>query len=148
MLLTSRVDYITAMLPDAVLVFDELGEPLPAFNTELVFLESNIGFVCHRTPETETFVEAMNARITQLANNRAYQVRLERAGIWSVPDREEDKPRSLKGIAPAAGKRAPLAQGDGAPESGGPGSGDSDDGVAEAHPRPTGLGPDRGHILP
>ncbi|WP_162139628.1 transporter substrate-binding domain-containing protein [Kordiimonas gwangyangensis] len=120
MLLTARVDYITAMLPDAVLVFDALSEPLPAFDNELVFLESNIGFVCHRSPATEAFVEALNSRAKTLAANRDYQVRLEDAGIWHVPARPGHgaiDEHNLNDIAPAAG-----------------GS------VARAHPRPTGLG--------
>jgi ABC-type amino acid transport substrate-binding protein len=128
MLLTSRVDYITAMLPDAVLVFDRLGEPLPAFDNDLTFLESNIGFVCHRTAATETFMARLNKRIETLANDRAYQHRLEDAGIWHVPETGGNDPVSLNAIEPAAGERSTGER------------------VAEAHPRPTGLG--RGRTVP
>jgi hypothetical protein len=125
MLLTSRVDYITAMLPDAVLVFDRLGEPLPAFDNDLTFLESNIGFVCHRTPATEAFIARLNKRIGTLANDRAYQNRLEDAGIWHVPEVVGGGPAHLNAIEPAAG------------------DGSAGERVAEAHPRPTGLGQGR-----
>ena len=117
MLLTARVDYITAMLPDAVLVFDALREPLPAFDNELSFLESNIGFVCHKSPATEAFVAALNDRVKTLAATRDYQVRLENAGIWHVPEGSKIEDHKLNDIAPSAGSS-----------------------VARAHPRPTGLG--------
>lgn len=128
MLLTSRVDYITAMLPDAVLVFDRLGEPLPAFDNDLTFLESNIGFVCHRTAAAEAFVARLNARIKALAHDRAYQNRLEDAGIWHVPEGDENTPAGLNDIEPSAGADSAAGH------------------VAEAHPRPTGLG--RGRTVP
>ncbi|WP_262689828.1 substrate-binding periplasmic protein [Kordiimonas aestuarii] len=131
MLLTARVDYITAMLPDAVLVFDALQEPLPTFDERLRFLETGIGIVCHRTPETQTFIKAMDQRITEMNANPAYQTRLERAGIWHDAGESNGDEISLNDIAPAAGRGAGRVAK-----------------VAHVHAMPTGLGHGNGRATP
>lgn len=111
MLLTARVDYMTAMLPDAVLVFDALGEPLPAFDTDLVFLQNTIGVVCHRTPQTEAFIRQLNGRISALAGSRAYQTRLEEAGIWHPQETGQDSAAVVARAHPrATGLRGPRRE--------------------------------------
>lgn len=82
MLLSGRVDYMTAMLPDAVLVFAAMGKPLPEFDPGMPFLEAGISLVCHRSEDNMAFVNALDARIGDMNADPSYRARLFDAGIW------------------------------------------------------------------
>lgn len=69
MLLGGRVDMITAAMPDAKFVFDQLGQPLAPYDPNFLLEGSGLGIVCHRTPENEIFVENFSRYVTQMRKN-------------------------------------------------------------------------------
>lgn len=110
MLLTGRVDYMTAMLPDAVLVFGSLGKPLPEFDAAMPFLEAGVSLVCHRTRENVAFIESLNLRIGELNADPSYRAKLFEAGIWQ----EEAFASEMNAVMPAAGAVQALTREQGA----------------------------------
>ena len=60
MLIAGRVDHMSGSLPDNIFVFQSLGAPLPPYNPDLAILRIGVGVVCHRTPENEAFVRALD----------------------------------------------------------------------------------------
>ncbi len=99
MLLTGRVDYMTAMLPDAVLVFAAMGQPLPEFDPAMPFLEAGVSLVCHRSEENVVFIHALNSRIRDMNADPGYRAKLFEAGIWH----EEAFAGEMNAVRPASG---------------------------------------------
>lgn len=81
MLLGGRLDAITAAMPDAKFVFDRLGVPMPAFDPTFVIKKGRLRVVCHRTQETEKFVEQLNIRIKHLWLSKQYQAFMAEHGL-------------------------------------------------------------------
>ncbi|WP_262690102.1 hypothetical protein [Kordiimonas aestuarii] len=69
MLLSGRVDLITAAMPDVKFVFDSLGVETAPYDPDLVIAGSGIGVVCHNTPENELFLSRVTERLTALKKN-------------------------------------------------------------------------------
>lgn len=66
MLLTGRVDIISAALPDVKFVFDSLGVEMAPYDPDFVIAGAGIGVVCHNTPENVFFLAQLERRMTQL----------------------------------------------------------------------------------
>lgn len=63
MLLSGRVDFMVAYMPDAKFVFDQLAQRLPPFDPTFAIHDEEIAIVCHRTAETEALIDKVNSRI-------------------------------------------------------------------------------------
>jgi len=66
MLLTGRVDLMTAAVPDAVFVFRSLGEEMPPFDPAYLLNDTQISITCFSTPQNLDFIRRFNGRIAQL----------------------------------------------------------------------------------
>jgi hypothetical protein len=60
LLVSGRVDYIMASLPDTAFVFQSMGEPLPRFDPTSEFFGGGVGVVCHKTPENKVLIDQLN----------------------------------------------------------------------------------------
>ncbi|WCL55075.1 substrate-binding periplasmic protein [Gimibacter soli] len=69
LLLTGRVDYISASLPDAAFVFQALGEELPPYNPDLMLVSATIGVVCRPSMQGRAFIAAISAALLRLREN-------------------------------------------------------------------------------
>lgn len=90
MLLTGRVDLITASLPDLRFVLRRLGHAMLPYSKEFVVEDLPLGFVCKATPATIAFIDRLEARIDTLQSDgtlaRFYsQQGLDRRGYASSP---------------------------------------------------------------
>ncbi|WP_417455680.1 hypothetical protein [Kordiimonas sp.] len=81
MLLTGRVDMISAAMPDVKFVFDSLGVPLAPFDETLVVAGSGIGLVCHNTAANAAFLTSFEARLDGLLKSGELQVFLRNQGL-------------------------------------------------------------------
>lgn len=81
MLLSGRVDLISAALPDAKFVFDELGQPLPPFDPTYKLNDTLVRITCHDTPENRAFVQAFNNQLGDLRKTGALAALFEQAGL-------------------------------------------------------------------
>lgn len=67
MLLSGRVDVLVANLPDAGIVYNHLGAPLPPFDPDyLPFPAATSRFLCHDTPGSQAFMDSLNKRLRHL----------------------------------------------------------------------------------
>lgn len=66
MLLTGRVDLMTAAVPDAVFVFRNLGQEMPPFDSDYLLNDTQISITCFATPQNLDFIRRFNTRIAQL----------------------------------------------------------------------------------
>ncbi|NVJ97792.1 MAG: hypothetical protein HWE25_06545 [Alphaproteobacteria bacterium] len=66
MLLEGRTDLLIAVLPDAKFVFEHLGTDLPPYDPAYSLDSTDIGVICHQTPENITFIAAVNIHIARL----------------------------------------------------------------------------------
>ncbi|WP_286830522.1 MULTISPECIES: hypothetical protein [Kordiimonas] len=73
MLLTGRVDMMTAAMPDAQFVFNALGQPLPAFDPSYELNDTQVRITCHNTPTTRAFIDAFNERATTVLESGELQ---------------------------------------------------------------------------
>jgi hypothetical protein len=60
LMISDRIDYMLASLPDTAFVFRDLGEPLPPFDPESEIFSGGVGVVCHKNPKTEALVKQLN----------------------------------------------------------------------------------------
>ncbi|MCJ9428651.1 transporter substrate-binding domain-containing protein [Kordiimonas marina] len=66
MLLTGRVDLISAAMPDLKFVMDRLGAPLPPFNPAFELNNTQVRVVCHDTPDNRVFIGKLNAHMKKI----------------------------------------------------------------------------------
>jgi len=90
MLLTGRVDLITASLPDLKFVLRKLGHAMLPYSKEFIVEDLPLGIVCKATPVTTAFIGKLDARIKTLQDDetlaRFYsQQGLHRRGYASSP---------------------------------------------------------------
>lgn len=81
MLLSGRVDMITAAMPDVKFVFDSLGVPLAPYDEELVVAGSGIGLVCHNTPSNALYLAAFETQLENLRTTGKLQAFLQSQGL-------------------------------------------------------------------
>ncbi|TNE60874.1 MAG: hypothetical protein EP335_17705 [Alphaproteobacteria bacterium] len=60
MLLSGRVDLMSAAMPDLKFVMDKLGTHVPPFNPDFPLNDTYIGVVCHDTPANRAFIGRLN----------------------------------------------------------------------------------------
>lgn len=73
MLLTGRVDLMTAAMPDAKFVFDAMGVPLPPFDPSYELNNTPVRMTCHDTPENRSFADAFNQHAQALVQSGEVQ---------------------------------------------------------------------------
>jgi len=66
MLLSGRVDLMSAAMPDLKFVMDRLGKPLPPFNPAFELNDTQVRVVCHDTPENRDFMAKMDAHMKKI----------------------------------------------------------------------------------
>lgn len=81
MLLTGRVDIISAALPDVKFVFESLGADMAPYDPDFVIAGSGIGVVCHNTPENAFFLTQLNRRRATLVRSGKFSQFLEERGL-------------------------------------------------------------------
>ncbi|WP_417460022.1 hypothetical protein [Kordiimonas sp.] len=81
MLLSGRVDMISAAMPDVKFVFDSLGVPLAPYDETLVVAGSGIGLVCHNSRENVLFLTSFEARLEKLLKSGELQAFLRSQGL-------------------------------------------------------------------
>ncbi|MCJ9428653.1 substrate-binding periplasmic protein [Kordiimonas marina] len=81
MLLSGRVDMITATLPDAEFVFRKLGVKMAPYAPTLVLDTSPMGVDCHNTPQNIRFLTHLNARVDHLLKNGALRAFFKKHGL-------------------------------------------------------------------
>lgn len=70
MLLNNHVDVMVGNLPDAQLVYQQLGASLPPFDAGFdPFPSARTRIVCHDTPGTRQFIGRINARLSKLLSS-------------------------------------------------------------------------------
>lgn len=78
MLLSGRVDLMTAAMPDAKFVFEAMQKPLPPFNPEYELNNTLARVTCHDTPKNRAFVAAFNTHaMAVLKGGKAHALMLE-----------------------------------------------------------------------
>lgn len=97
LLLTGRVDYISASLPDAAFVFQALGEELPPYNPDLLLVSATIGVVCRPSVQGRAFLAAISTTLSRLRENGRLAEFFEGRGISVEMHLPADRP--LEGIA-------------------------------------------------
>jgi ABC-type amino acid transport substrate-binding protein len=83
LLKANRVDYVIGFLPDTPLVAELNGFEQPAFNKNIVLLESPVHFVCHKTKETISFLNEFNIFLKSQKSNGTLQKILGKHSIIS-----------------------------------------------------------------
>lgn len=81
MLLSGRVDLMVGYTPDILLVYQQLGEQIPAFDPSFSINDEHNAFVCHRTPANEGLVAKIDARVESLLESGAFADFLEGYGL-------------------------------------------------------------------
>ncbi|WP_020397936.1 hypothetical protein [Kordiimonas gwangyangensis] len=81
MLLSGRVDLMSAAMPDAKFVFDKLGAPLPPHNTDYMLNDTAVRITCHDSEATRAYVARLNARIDGLIASGALKSFMESYGL-------------------------------------------------------------------
>ncbi|NVJ98227.1 MAG: hypothetical protein HWE25_08745 [Alphaproteobacteria bacterium] len=81
MLLSGRVDLMSAAMPDAKFVFDGLGTPMPPFDANYLLNDTVVRITCHDTPGTRAFVAAFNEHLASLGNSGALSSLISSAGL-------------------------------------------------------------------
>jgi ABC-type amino acid transport substrate-binding protein len=70
MLHAERVDAVIGFVPDILLAAEALNIPTPNYNEELSLITiEGVGFICHKSNTTSSFIAAANKKITQLKNS-------------------------------------------------------------------------------
>ena len=69
MLITGRVDFLAASLPDLKFVLEKLGHPMLPYNEFFIVEELPLAVVCHRNAATEAFVARLNEHLETLRKN-------------------------------------------------------------------------------
>lgn len=79
---TGTVDAIVANLPDAVFVFQSLGQPLPPYDPYFEPVpDPVVRIVCYDTPENRAFLQSFNARVEALTGSGELARFLEAKGL-------------------------------------------------------------------
>lgn len=107
MLLSGRLDAITAAMPDAKFVFDRLGVPMPAFDPTFVIKKGHLRVVCHRTEENQKFVEQLNTKIKLLWLSRRYPAFMMQHGL----DPTHYQPDWVRNVSIDASNDTPIPNG-------------------------------------
>jgi hypothetical protein len=81
MLRSGRVDVISGMLPDAAIVFANLGGDMPAYDPDFVLYDVDVTIVCHKTPATEALIKNVNAALETLSADAEFVARLMEARV-------------------------------------------------------------------
>ena len=81
MLLSGRVDLITAAMPDAKFVFEKLGVETAPYDPDLVITKAGVGVVCHNTPENVAFISDLTNRLAELKASGALAAFLRAQGL-------------------------------------------------------------------
>lgn len=81
MLLTGRVNLITAALPDAKFVYDQLGTDLPPFDPAYELNDTLVRVTCHDSAAARAFLAAFNASIKNLKANGVLETLLSGQGL-------------------------------------------------------------------
>ncbi|WP_020397948.1 hypothetical protein [Kordiimonas gwangyangensis] len=90
MLLTGRVDIISAAMPDVKFVFDSLGAEIAPYDPDFVIAGSGIGIVCHNTPENALFLTQLDRRKVMLQQTGKLKRFLEERGLSAMEYITED----------------------------------------------------------
>ncbi|WP_262690089.1 hypothetical protein [Kordiimonas aestuarii] len=81
MLVTGRVDLMSAAMPDAKFVFDKLGVPLPPHDTGYMLNDTAVRITCHDTALTRLFIDKLNKRVDRLISSGALATFMENHGL-------------------------------------------------------------------
>ncbi len=81
MLISGRVDLMSAAMPDAKFVFDKLGEPLPPHDTAYPLNDTAVRMVCHDSDAARAFITRLDGRIDELVRTGALRSFMESHGL-------------------------------------------------------------------
>lgn len=81
MLISGRVDLMSAAMPDAKFVFDKLGAPLAPHDTNYMLNDTAVRITCHDTAATRAFIDRLNTRIDALIVSGELQAFMESHGL-------------------------------------------------------------------
>jgi ABC-type amino acid transport substrate-binding protein len=81
MLLSGRVDLMSAAMPDAKFVFDKLGAPLAPHDTNYMLNDTAVRITCHDTEATRALIARLNTRIDALIASGELKAFMESKGL-------------------------------------------------------------------